>query len=297
MEATTPTPVTFPKFSALAGELRNQIWRYALPTADVLDPALTCFKPGCWRWQGAQPELEFVFRHEWLEIHIEVPLASVNREARSVALPRIRELGLVTKSRSGQFPVFVRKFNPDEDAIYVKPGQLDDVIMDAHKPQYDPWVEGRQWGTFSEYRKLAMSEASFLTTLFVEGMEEGMEGMEGIAELLQHACSVREVLVVVDAPADLESASDHDRDVKPLWKFIDAPGDAFFWHRTTRRFEICQAESVGDGVVAAIVGSEKVTKAYNDLWGSWGCLKVRPVYAVRGWKGSNFRQAREWCFG
>jgi hypothetical protein len=283
MEATTPTPTSFPKFSALAGELRNQIWHDALPTTDVLEPALTFFKPGCWRWQGAQPDLEFVFRHEWLEIHVEVPMAFANREARSVALSRIRKLGLVTKSRSGgQYPVFVRKFNPEEDAIYVSPGQLDDVIMDAHKPQYDPWVEGRQWGTFSEYRKLAMSEASFLTTPYVEGIEEGIHAMEGIAELLQHACSVTEVLVVVDAPADLESAGDRDKEVKPLWKFIDAPGDAFFWHRSTRRFEICQAESVGDGVVAAIVGSEKVIKTYNDMWGSWGCLKVRPVHAVRG---------------
>jgi hypothetical protein len=282
MNCATPKPATFSKFSTLAGEVRNQIWYYALPTAEEIEPALTFFKPGCWRWQGVQPDLEFVFHHEFLEVHVEVPMAFVNREARSIAVTRIRELGLVTKSRRDHFPVFIRKFNPEEDAIYVKPGQLDDVIMDAHKPQYDPWVEGRQWGTFSRYRKIAMSQASFLTTLHVEGIQEEMEALEEMAELFQYACSVKDVLVIVDAPADLESVGDHDKDAKPLWKFVDAPGDVFRWSNASHRFELASARHIGDGVVSAIVETEKVTKVYKDMWGSWSNLTVRPVFAVRG---------------
>jgi hypothetical protein len=282
MNCATQNPATFSKFSVLAGELRNQIWNYALPTAEEIAPALTFFKPGCWRWQGVQPDLEFVFHHEFLEVHVEVPMAFVNREARSIAVTRIRELGLVIKSRRDQSPVFVRRFNPEEDAIYVKPGQLDDVIMDAHKPQYDPWVEGRQWGTFSRYRKIAMSQASFLTTLNMEGIQEKVEALEGMAELFQSACSVKDVLVIVDAPADLESASDDDKEAKPLWKFVDAPGDVFRWSIASRRFELAGEKRVGDGVVSAIVETDKVTKAYGGTWGLWGNLTVRPVSAVRG---------------
>jgi hypothetical protein len=281
MEIATPNPATFSRFSTLAGELRNQIWHYALPTADEIEPALTFFKPGCWRWQGAQPDLEFVFHHELLEVHVEIPMAFVNREARSIAVTRIRELGLVTKSRSDQYPVFIRTFNPEEDAIFVKPGQLDEVIMDAHKPQYDPWEEGRQWGTSSEYRKIAMSQTSFLTPLHVEGIKEEMEAMEAMTELLQHACSIKEVLVIVDAPADLESAGDHDKEAKPLWRFVDAPRDVFRWSSVSRRFEIDGEGRVGDGVVCAIVETEKVINAYEDMWGIWGNLTVRPVIAVR----------------
>jgi len=76
--ATTNTAV-FSLFFSLPAELRNQIWEDVLP--DATKPALVAYKPGCWRLQGAEPDLEFEFHHELLNVHIEMPMAFVNREA------------------------------------------------------------------------------------------------------------------------------------------------------------------------------------------------------------------------
>ncbi|KAF2823028.1 hypothetical protein CC86DRAFT_469607 [Ophiobolus disseminans] len=271
MEVATTNIANFSRFPTLPAELRNQIWHDALPNPDDLEPALVYFKPGCWRWQGAEPDLELYFRHDLLEIHVDIPMAFVNREARSIAVVRIRELGLVTKADSDGllYPVFVRTFRPTVDAIYLKPSQLEDMIMDVHKAMYEPWEEGRQWSTLSRIRRIAMSEKSLISG-------QGMDSLEEVAELMENICNIMEVLVVVGAPADLDSA-----DGRPLWKYIPAPGDAFRWSISRRRFVICGDECVGDGVVAAHVGSEKVVEAFTQLYGNVGYLKVRPVFAIR----------------
>jgi hypothetical protein len=281
MGATTPNTATFPQFSALAGELRNQIWNYALPDTHEREPSLFFYRMGLWSWQDAADGLgyDLVFRDDLLERHIEAPIAFVNREARGIAMRRIRELGLVTRARSGQCPVFIRDFEPEVDAIYIKPNQLHSVVQELIDTMTDPSNEGRNFSMSFRYRKIAMSETSLISNI---EREDRSEGIVGIADLLNYVCSVREVLVVVNTPADLESTDEQDKDAIPLWTFSPAPGDAFSWSCTRSRFEICGDERVGDGVVSAIVESERVNAAFTAAQPEfYSQLKVRPVYAIR----------------
>jgi hypothetical protein len=281
MQVTTPDTATFPHFSSFAGELRNQIWDFALPNAAELEPSLFYYRMGLWQWQHATDGIgyDLLFRDDLLERHIEAPIAFVNCEARSIAMTRIRELGLMTRARSGQYPFFIRTFKPEVDAIYIKPNQIHDVVQELIDTITDPAIEGRDYSMALRYRKIAMSEKSLVSNI---GSVDRSEGIEGVADLLNYVCSVRELLVVVDAPADLQSAGVCNRDAMPLWTFCPAPGDAFSWSDTRRRFEFCGDERVGDGVVSAMVESERVNVAFTAQTEFYNTLTVRPVYAVRG---------------
>jgi hypothetical protein len=193
-------------------------------------------------------------------------MAVVNREARSIVVSGSCELGLVTKARNDQYPVFIRTFKSEVDAMYIKPRQLDDVVTDVHRTMYEPWVEGRSWLHLSRYRNIAMSETSLVND----------QELEEIPALHEDTCSISEILVVVSAPADLESAGNHDKEARLLWKFVPAPGDALYRDVHRQRFAVCggervthgyvsccqrfdvsEDERVGDGVVSALVGSKK----------------------------------------
>lgn len=97
MAATTPAITTFPLFSALPFELRDRIWREALP--HPAGPALY-FYPGrgCWvsrpltesdpGFMAGNDGLAFEFRTDRLDHdnQFDLPLVFVNHEARAVAL-------------------------------------------------------------------------------------------------------------------------------------------------------------------------------------------------------------------
>lgn len=97
-------PASFVLFSSLAAELRNQIWRDALP--HHIGPALYSYrKRGCWcprQLTESEPgyiagnddlNLAFEFRTDLLDDdnQYHVPLFSVNREARSIVLAWLQE--------------------------------------------------------------------------------------------------------------------------------------------------------------------------------------------------------------
>lgn len=83
---------SFTCFSDLAGELRNMIWREALPREPA--PALVPFMPGCWAPEGDEPDLALRFDHRKLEpIRFDLALLLVNREARNIALAWMSERG------------------------------------------------------------------------------------------------------------------------------------------------------------------------------------------------------------
>lgn len=103
-------PASFVLFSSLAAELRNQIWRDALP--HHIGPTLYSYrKRGCWcprRLTESEPgyiagnddlNLAFEFRTELLDDdnQYHVPLFSVNREARSIVIAWLQEhVSLIT---------------------------------------------------------------------------------------------------------------------------------------------------------------------------------------------------------
>lgn len=101
---------TFPLFSSLPPELRNQIWCVAMP--DKVGPAFYFYRKGCWCPRSLSksdeeygPEYDenilfFEFRYDLLDdAQFEVPLVFVNREARGIALAWVREQGIELRSR------------------------------------------------------------------------------------------------------------------------------------------------------------------------------------------------------
>jgi hypothetical protein len=126
MAAVATSSLIFTLFSTLPAELRNAIWRAALP--DAMEPALVSFRPGCWRKAGPEDHPDLMFRHDLLNVHIAMPLAFVNREARSIALVWARKHGLTAQTRKDQYPTFVRRFEPTVDALHLGPGQLTNLV-------------------------------------------------------------------------------------------------------------------------------------------------------------------------
>lgn len=265
MAAVATNPPTFSLFSTLPAELRNAIWHEALP--DAIEPALVSFKLGYWRLQGTEDDPELIFRHDLLDVHIEMPLAFVNHEARGIALARARELGLMPRARRDQYPIFVRPFEPTIDALHLGPGQLEDIIHEVGNRTLDPDFENRYLSIQSAIRSIAMSETVIRND----------SAMEMIPHLIHSYMSVKQLLVVVNAPPELQSADDHNGEVKPHWGFICASGDVFSWNRDHQRFELHGgSEHFGDGVVRALVeGSEQVTEAFTPGF------EIQPVLTVR----------------
>jgi hypothetical protein len=258
----------FPRFPTLAGELRNDIWRHALP--DKVEPALVSYQPGCWQAHGAEPNLDLVFEHERLQISFELPLLLVNREASSLAQAYIRKLGLTATARRYQDPVFTHKFNPNADALYIKPNQLLDMINDVYLRIAEPDIGSQVFSHWSTISSIAMSEATLRREI-----DRG-----GLPELLTWFTSVNEVLVVLNAAPDLECTQDCPSRVQARWSFASAPGDIFYWNRSRERFERRIEDSfVGDRVVAELVENDALAALFaQDL--AERNVQVRPVFAI-----------------
>jgi len=145
---------TFPLFSSLALELRDQIWRDALP--NEVGPALYFYRKGCWcprhllqSDEEYDPEnhefnLNFEFRHDLLNVvQFKVPLFFVNREARNIALAWVREHGIEIRAREDrQSPVFVCPFNPIRDVLYIALDQWDEFLREPDDRCFQPDLLG-----------------------------------------------------------------------------------------------------------------------------------------------------------
>jgi hypothetical protein len=150
MAAAATNSSTFPLFSSLAPELRDQIWRDALP--DKVGPALYFYREGCWCPRYLLPSdeeydpqdhdlnLNFEFRHDLLDVvQFEVPLFFVNREARDIALAWVREHGIEIRAREDrQSPVFVCPFNPIRDVLYIALDKWDEFLREPDDRGFQP---------------------------------------------------------------------------------------------------------------------------------------------------------------
>jgi hypothetical protein len=136
-------PTTFPLFSRLPPELRNRIWHDALP--EDVGPTLYFYKKGCWRprqllisekgYDRNVPENNLVLGldHNLFDrIRINVPIANVGTESRSIAVAWAREQGLrIRTGRTTHELIFLRAFDPVRDALYVAPIQLYDFLYES----------------------------------------------------------------------------------------------------------------------------------------------------------------------
>jgi hypothetical protein len=265
MAEATPQP-SFSLFPSLPGELRNAIWRAALPKPIAPSPALIPSKPECWRFEGPADHPEITFRHELLDIHIELPLAYVNQEARSIALPWAEEHGLEPRGRRGQYPVFVRDFEPRVDALYLGPSQLKECFDEIHNPVMDPEFEGRLFSIGASVHVLSMSETALrdrMALLMVSYLTD------------MYMVNVEQLLVIVQPAEDHYEDAIRDRQCG----FLLAPGDVWCWDCDNKRFVVdCgNGECFGDGVVSRVLQASR-----PDADAFPPGFKIRPVFAVRG---------------
>ena len=138
---------TFPQFSRLPAELRNQIWQGALP--DRIEPAICFYKKGCWLPREVAPSdedynpdpdgnLYFEFRHDLLDaLQLEIPLYFVNHDARSIALGWICKHNVdIRKFQDTPAPVFTCPFKPIRDVLYAAPDTWDDFTREPNDRRF-----------------------------------------------------------------------------------------------------------------------------------------------------------------
>jgi hypothetical protein len=218
-----------------------------------------------------------------LQVPVSIPLAFVNREARSIALAYIRDLGLKKRRVDGESdPVFTRSFDRLKDAVYMDPTQLNAILLEADERLHKDDMVGQHVSIWSEFRRIAMPYASLASG----------DTMQYIGELEFHYCSVDGLLVVVDGGEGLEKGE--------ACGFESARGPAYFWRRDDQVFRRWEE---GDGENGSVVGvdlgeivcTEDVRLAFSGVGPRFGCgqssFMVRPVNAIRAWNEIAVR----WC--
>lgn len=144
MAAVATTSSIFALFSSLPLELRDQIWRAALP--DEIPPALYFYKKGGWcptdenDPENDESNVNFKYRHDLLDVvQLEVPLFFVSREARRIALAWVREHGIEIRAREDRrSPVFVCPFNPVRDVLYIAVDKWNEFLCEPHDRMCQP---------------------------------------------------------------------------------------------------------------------------------------------------------------
>lgn len=280
MAAAATNSSTFPLFSSLALELRNQIWRDALP--DKAGPALYFYRKGCWcprrlskSDEGYDPEndennLNFEFRHDLLDdVQFEVPLVFVNREARGIALAWVREQGIEIRPREDrQYPAFVRPFDPMRDALYIVLDKWDDFLCEPDDRLSQPDLFEQLVDIKPDLTRIAVPEALLLSEVAT------------LSEMFRYFFHLKVLFIIVDAQPDLQSA-DNDMKVQRRWEFESTQGGAFFWNDDRGGFDFGDSEYIGDEALYRLI--EEANKGLGEglAKNHIRSFEVRPVLAVR----------------
>ncbi|KAI0880279.1 uncharacterized protein GGS22DRAFT_175631 [Annulohypoxylon maeteangense] len=224
MTETAASSPVFSPFSFLPPELRDQIWRDALP--GEFGPALFIYRKGYWRPrhltesdEGFDPSndehnLNFEFRYDLLDdVQFELPLAFVNREARDIALAWAREQGFKARPRKdSQYPLFQRPFDPSRDGLFVPYDKWDEFRCEPDDRLWEPDLYGKLVSIETDPTCIAIPEELFRK-------EEAL-----ISEMLRYFYHIEVLLVVVgEQPAPLPA------DTTERWEFENVPEGTFLW--------------------------------------------------------------------
>ena len=280
MVAAATDPPTFPLFTSLPRELRDQIWRDALP--DKVGPALSYYRKGYWyprhlseSDEGHDPDndennLNFEFRHDLLDdIRFEIALVNVNREARHLALAWIREQGIEMRPREDPpSPVFVRPFDPTRDALYVPLDQWNKFLYEPDDRIFQLDLFGHLVDIKSDLTRVAVPAALLRSETAI------------LPEMFRYLCNLKALLIVVD-PQPNPWPADDDVMLQYRWDFENVWGGAFFWNDHRGGFDAENSGYLGDQAVYGRIeeASRELGKVLvNDHIRSF---EVRPVFAIR----------------
>ncbi|KAL9122111.1 MAG: hypothetical protein Q9187_001333 [Circinaria calcarea] len=266
MAAVATNSSTFPLFSSLPPELRDQIWRDALP--NEIGPALYFYRKGCWCPRNLtssdeeydpkddEVDLYFDFRHDLLDaVQFEVSLWFVNREARRIALAWVREHGIEIRAREDRrSPVFVCPFNPVRDVLYIAVDECNEFLYEPDDRCFQPdMVEKYIHSGAVNITRIVMPEALF--------QGEG-EVAAALAELMDRYFSLLQGLyILVDTPLDLQPVKDGMK-MQPRWELKNMEGGAFFWNHDHGRFDFHGSEHLIDKALYKLM--EEINKRLGE---------------------------------
>lgn len=263
----------FHLFPNLPYELRHQIWNEALSEDD--EPALFPYKKGCWqpRWLSesdvdydarCEHNVNLEYHYDHLDhIEMEIPLAQVNREARSIALAWARGRGF-DKHRSQEHGshAFMRSFDPDRDALYVAAEQLHDFSVEPYDRLFEPDLVNKNVSCTPVIRHIAVPES------LIKGDQPTLDG----EELDWYIVST--LFIIDDAYAHVKSS---DTKSRRRFNLSDGGQKALVWNREAKLFSWGTGESVrGDDVYRSleVYGEKLVTWLKNQHFRSF---ELKPV--------------------
>ncbi|KAL6871305.1 hypothetical protein J3F83DRAFT_654162 [Trichoderma novae-zelandiae] len=292
-------PTSFSRFSSLPPELRLQIWQESVPDLNCI--TLHNYQKGYWgprnlpkaepganhpdggHGMGEEP-IAFDFHHEKLDsVHVDISMASVNLEARSVALAWLRKQGVKMRFHEArECPVFVHRFDPMRDALFVGMNQWHAFCNEPHNRLAEPDLSGYTVNSTTELTRIAVPH----TTIWGDS--------SALADVFHWYPSLRVMYIVLDIQLDpkLETLllkGDRSRARARLqnqqWKVKETPGMmSLAWDREKRRFHWRGGES-GPGSPELHQQMEEVGRelAHRLAEREAGEFEIQPVYAVKGW--------------
>ncbi|KAM3455750.1 hypothetical protein MY3296_002168 [Beauveria thailandica] len=220
---------SFTIFAALAPELRNKIWRAALP--DDVGPSLFFYRhTGCWcarRLKTSDPgyipetgEMAMDFRTDLLgsDSRLEIPLVSVNREARSIAIGWLDKQGFDTKNLHHHHHIMARSFNCDSDALYISDEKWRDFLNEPSHRMSRRDLRNRNVQVHPNVTRFAVSESFFTRADLLKTLPDVETWMD-----------LRVVFVVVGAQPDVRLTT-------VRWELEGVDGGAFIWDRERQDF-------------------------------------------------------------
>ncbi|KAF2148033.1 hypothetical protein K461DRAFT_316457 [Myriangium duriaei CBS 260.36] len=272
---------SFPLFSALPREIRDQIWHEALPSS--IFPAVRFYSEDCWCLRPILPsddEYDWAcrigskhlseFRHKLLgSSRLTVNIASVNHDAYEVALKWCRAF------KEAKFDIctssLILPFDPHCDAMFVPHERL--FAANNGELDFPPGVS--QAIGKNHLRHIAVTRTTFVSS------------SPDVAELFMKAYHrVHTIFVIIDVPQDLQQDDDeHSWELQPISR------GSFFWKKDLGRFRLegSQPDDPDDPYKEEY---ELIEGAIEELfrlpwdrekypWGNDPVKEVQPVLAVR----------------
>jgi hypothetical protein len=230
----------------------------------------------------------FEFRTDRLnnDCQFDLPLVSVNREARRVALAWLREQvsrivvvsglngllifqGIEIRLHADRRPRFVRPFDPELDALYVARDKWEEFCLEPTDRLFEPDLHGQSVDLKSDLVKIAVSEALFLES-------EAISWMPELEKWFEH---LRVLLVVIGPQPNIDGIPGPWR-----WELEGIEGASFSWSKDKQDFDFHGGK---DEVSRDNALYEKLAEAANRglreelLNRRLDHLEIRPVFAVR----------------
>lgn len=268
----TTNPFTFPCFSNLPPELRNQIWNESLLEKDR--PALFPYRNGCWSpifltesdkgYIANTDNIMLEFCDALLEpIRVDVPVYFVSREARAAVLSWAQRQGVriqfCEKTRRHDF---ARLFDKEQDTLYVALSNFADFFVEPYNRMAEPDLFGRIVGSGPSLRHIAVPEA--LLQRMPGALEEIFEWFRGIEV----------IFIVVGAY--------HSIHQKDRWEIQSRRGKALLYTQEHGRFDWDDGENICFETIYERV--EQATKRLSVIVVGNHVTTLRsiqPVFAVR----------------